>query len=425
MAPPYDARMPPHPDAALRLEPFHGVRYAPGLDLTAVTSPPYDVLDDDAVAALTASDSHNIVRLVLPQAVDRATRDREARATLDAWLADGTLLVEATAALYVYEQSEGPTVRLRGLIGALGLHDPDDHVVLPHEDVMPWPVEDRASLQTALEAHIEPIWLVYDGGGMASAVVDGAVVGRPCVDTTTSDGIRHRLWALTSDDDLAAVSADLAGRQALIADGHHRYAAYRQVQAARHAAGDGDGPWDFGLALLVDLATHAPEIGAIHRVVRGVALDGLTAATIADVTAVDGGWEPALAELAPGTILAVDAAGQTRRLDLATGDSRAAEFAGTPGGALPQLWQDLDTALLHEVLLPGWGVDDRSVSYHHDAAGAVRAAARDHGVALLLAPVDVADVLALAADGVRMPRKSTSFGPKPRSGFVMRTFAAG
>ena len=65
------------------------------------------------------------------------------------------------------------------------------------------------------------------------------------------------------------------------------------------------------------------------------------------------------------------------------------------------------------------------MSYHHDAAGAVRTAAREGGVAVLLAPVDVADVLALASEGVRMPRKSTSFGPKPRSGFVMRTFTKG
>ena len=35
-------------------------------------------------------------------------------------------------------------------------------------------------------------------------------------------------------------------------------------------------------------------------------------------------------------------------------------------------------------------------------------------------PVAVADVLALAADGERMPRKSTSFGPKPRTGLVLR-----
>ena len=35
-------------------------------------------------------------------------------------------------------------------------------------------------------------------------------------------------------------------------------------------------------------------------------------------------------------------------------------------------------------------------------------------------PVTVDVVHALAAHGERMPRKSTSFGPKPRTGLVLR-----
>jgi len=64
------------------------------------------------------------------------------------------------------------------------------------------------------------------------------------------------------------------------------------------------------------------------------------------------------------------------------------------------------------------------VRYVHDAAGALRAAARSNGTAVLLKPVDVGDVLAVAARGERMPRKSTSFGPKPRTGLVLRLFDA-
>jgi uncharacterized protein (DUF1015 family) len=32
------------------------------------------------------------------------------------------------------------------------------------------------------------------------------------------------------------------------------------------------------------------------------------------------------------------------------------------------------------------------------------------------------DVLAVAASGERVPRKSTSFGPKPRTGLLLRLF---
>ena len=63
----------------------------------------------------------------------------------------------------------------------------------------------------------------------------------------------------------------------------------------------------------------------------------------------------------------------------------------------------------------------RRVGYLHDAR-LRRCGPRDarHGVAVLMRPVAVADVLALAAEGERMPRKSTSFGPKPRTGLVLR-----
>ena len=64
---------------------------------------------------------------------------------------------------------------------------------------------------------------------------------------------------MTDPAEHAAIAADLAARQALIADGHHRYAAYLELQARRRAAGAGPGPWDYGLALLVDSATYPPR----------------------------------------------------------------------------------------------------------------------------------------------------------------------
>jgi uncharacterized protein (DUF1015 family) len=42
-----------------------------------------------------------------------------------------------------------------------------------------------------------------------------------------------------------------------------------------------------------------------------------------------------------------------------------------------------------------------------------------------LPPVPTRDVYAIAAQGERVPRKSTSFAPKPRSGLVLRSFAYG
>ena len=60
---------------------------------------------------------------------------------------------------------------------------------------------------------------------------------------------------------------------------------------------------------------------------------------------------------------------------------------------------------------------------HSAPAAAVQAAREAGGTAVICNPVAAADVLAVAENGERMPRKSTSFGPKPRTGLVLREWA--
>jgi uncharacterized protein (DUF1015 family) len=70
-----------------------------------------------------------------------------------------------------------------------------------------------------------------------------------------------------------------------------------------------------------------------------------------------------------------------------------------------------------------WGIQDneRDVLIHHDAKDAVEAAAAG-GTAVIVNPVPFEAVREIAEHGERVPRKSTSFGPKPRTGLVLRTF---
>jgi uncharacterized protein (DUF1015 family) len=96
-----------------------------------------------------------------------------------------------------------------------------------------------------------------------------------------------------------------------------------------------------------------------------------------------------------------------------------------PAGASPE-WRGLDAAILQRVLLPrAWGITDSEdgVLVCHDPAEAVATAvAAKDGLAVLLNPVPFGIVRNIARHGERVPRKSTSFGPKPRSGLVLRDF---
>jgi uncharacterized protein (DUF1015 family) len=298
--------VPPSP-AGLVLQPFRALRYDTALagDLATLTSPPYDVIDADGVAALEASNQHNDVRLILPRepADEPSDTDRyaAARRTLEAWRATGVLRPDDGAALYVYEQLDPRSGHAqRGLLGALALSPPTDGIVLPHENTMAGPVSDRLSLYTAVEADLEPIFLVYDGGGAASTAVASADELPPLLDAQLPDGLRHRLWALTDPDLLAAVATDLHPRKALIADGHHRYATYLQRQAVRHESGAGRGPWDLGLTFLVDATAFGPQVHPIHRVIPRLSPADLAgrAASAMTVRQLDGRPEQLTAELA-------------------------------------------------------------------------------------------------------------------------------
>ncbi|MGV9286841.1 DUF1015 domain-containing protein [Streptomyces sp. NPDC003719] len=421
-----------HPEATaprgLELTPFRGLRYDPDRvgSLAAVTSPPYDVVvRPDGLLHLESADPYNIVRLILPQAATPEARNEQAADTLRRWRSEGVLTADAEPGLYVYEQRDGTGLLQRGIIGALRVSDPADGVVLPHEDVMSRVVADRAALMRATSANLEPLLLTYRGNGATAAtttVVERAAGRPPLLSTTTEDGFSHRLWSLTDPDDVARVRAELAEHQALIADGHHRWATYRKLRAEHPSPS----PWDHGLVLLVDTARYPLRVRAIHRLLHGLPVSEA-------VAALDGHFRVRRLEVPlPEALDALAEAAGAGNAFLLAGDGAfhlvdrpdAGLLARTVPTGRPEAWRTLDATVLHATLLAHvWHVPEDSaahISYIHDTAATVEKAEHDGGTAVLMHPVREEVVRDLARQGVTMPRKSTSFGPKPASGLVLR-----
>jgi hypothetical protein len=117
---------------------------------------------------------------------------------------------------------------------------------------------------------------------------------------------------------------------------------------------------------------------------------------------------------------------------LASGDGGTLRLLTTPhperlSRALPEErskeWRALDVSVLHHYLVQDvWHLNDdvKTVWYEHDVHAAIESAAATGGTAVLLNPTPVASVTQVAAGGERMPRKSTLFTPKPRTGLVIR-----
>lgn len=285
-------------------------------------------------------------------------------------------------------------------LGVLCLVDPA--AVDPHgaswvrhsEEVYPRQVAERAAVITGLGCATSAAMLVPVAGGdqLTGAVLECIdALGAPVVSITDSGGRRHRLWLLGPGAGQDAVLAVLARAPLLVADGNHRLA----------AAAASDRP------SLLALVTGGPalRIGAIHRALVGT---GLRSAELAEAWRGAGLAVREVSELGPparpGHVV-VRASGPGLRVTLPGPE---------PGEPMPRI----DHGLVERLLIAdALGIDPEGPQ--------VRALPAGHPVGphidavLQLAPVPFADVLAVHQQGRRMPRKSTYFTPKPRSGLLL------
>ncbi|MCW2705678.1 MAG: hypothetical protein JWQ37_3673 [Blastococcus sp.] len=423
--------------SGLEIRPFRALTYRrrdPG-HLARVSSPAYDLVTPVARDRLADADPHNIVRLILPRCVagegGPADGDpaREAAAMLANWQGDGVLEREAEPALWLYElQPPDGAPATVGWLGAVALPPAGSVAVLPHEDTYPGAVEGRRALLAATGTDLEPIVLAHDPEPMVAELTALAHRGDPTLELQDSDGVGHRLWRVTDPTLLARITAALRRTGAVIADGHHRFAAAR-ANSLTEPSREGS---DAVLALVTPMGPGGLRVAPIHRVVPELPLDAaLTAARQGfRVTAVPvgNGDEVAVVAAIHRWLATVDESGflvtdghQLYRLS----DPSDAVLATVPSEA-PPAWRHLDVVLAHHGLLAGlWQrVDDQnSVLIAHTAEDAVRSAVDRGGVALLLRAPSPADVAEVARAGARMPRKSTLFVPKPRTGLVLRPLA--
>jgi uncharacterized protein (DUF1015 family) len=412
--------------------------------LARVSSPAYDLVTPGARQQLASADPHNVVRLILPgpAGTTGAPRDEAARRAGDGpgagtdrvlahaarmlreWETEGVLDRDPRPASWVYElRPPGGVPATVGWLGAVGLPPAGSRAVLPHEDTFPAAVEGRRALLAATRTDLEPIVLAHDPDPAVTALSDAARAGEPDLQLVDADGVEHRLWRVTDAVVLAELRAALARTTAVIADGHHRFAA---AQAHAREETPAAGPAAV-LALVTPMGPGGLRVEPIHRVVPDLAL--ADAAEVARrgfrVTPVDVPGPTALATVVRRW------QGEPGRAAFLLSDGRSLLQLDRPGDEVvaavpaeaPAAWRQLDVVLAHHglfQLLWGRGDGPEDVLVAHDLDEALRTATARAGVAVLLRAPSPADVAAVARAGARMPRKSTLFVPKPRTGLVFR-----
>lgn len=332
---------------------------------------------------------------------------------LDEWKRLEVLAREERPAMYVYEQT-GPLGVQRGVISAVHL----DSRLLPHEDVAPAHTDAMVELMRAGRMSMPPILLGYGGTDRTAAQLDTAVRQRPLTELRTPDGQQHRVWRLTERSTCGEIIDALHERAALIADGHHRHVAARRFRREVHAAGYGRGPWDYIPALLVDTKRSPMRLRPVHRVLPHV--DPWKALAAAQqwfqITALAGPLEEWLDVLRArsyhGAAFIVATPDRAFLLDRPT-----VEFLQGPCERFPESLRSMHISVLQAFLDV---VAESPVLYEPSAPRALHAVRELGGIAAIAFPPSHLDLSAAAATGVRLPVKSTAFGPDPHPALVLR-----
>ena len=405
----------------MRIRAFSGL--IPRSDLAAeLASPPYDVLDTAEAREIIAAQPHSFLRVVrseatMPEGVNPYGPEvyEQARKNFAQLQEDGELVRESTPRIYLYRQIMNGHAQT-GITAVCHADDYAAGLIKKHEKTRPDKEDDRVRLNTALSAHIEPVFLAFESTPQIDALMRAAAETAPLFDFTAPDGVQHTLWRMP---DAAAVTAAFAPvPHSYIADGHHRSAGAARVGLARREANpQHTGAEDYNWFPAVMFPQDQLQILPYNRLVAD--LNGLHP----EEFLVRVGHACRLLPSAPPVPV------KPGQVSMYLGGHWLGLEFDIPADADPV--SRLDVSLLQDnILAPILGIDDPRTSKRIDFVGGIRGTdylraqvdAKRAAVAFSMHAVTMRQLMDIADAGQIMPPKSTWFEPKLRSGLFIHTF---
>lgn len=438
---------------------FQGVCYNPQQvdHIGNVVAPPYDVIGQDAQAALYARHPHNVIRLELGQdhAGDDSTRNKYTRAaeSLRTWLHQGILARDLLPGIYPFTIQYHPpswehrasTKTLKGFMALLELEEFGEGTILPHENTRNAAKHDRLNLLEACQANFSPIVSLYsDLEGTAAKILDTAMnMAKPRFEFQDDEECVQRVWALSDQHLIQELRNTLHPQPLFIADGHHRYETALTYRNARRQhlgidATRSDGhlhPWESVLMLFASLEDPGLTVLPTHRILKTALpskadlcrtltptfeieefpfqahTEGVTRQKLLQALQTKGQH---------GHAFGVALRNHPEYLLLTLRPEHAPKTGESPV-------EKLDVSILHAFvmnpLVPRELTEDTLLYSKNEQASLDMVRQGMAEGALLLNPTKVQEVRDVASAGERMPHKSTYFFPKPLTGLVMNVMS--
>lgn len=408
-----------------QMKPFQAYRPKKGLE-RKIAALPYDVYDREEAEAEVKREPLSFLK------IDRAETNfprttgvydacvyEKAAALLKEMTDKGQFIQEESPCYYVYEQCmEGRSQT--GIAACASVEDYCSQIIKKHENTRADKEEDRIRHVDVCSAQTGPIFLAYRFEEEIEKVTQEVKKEKPEYDFISEDGVAHKVWIVSSEDKITAITKCFAKMDSIyIADGHHRCASAVKVGLKRKAenpAHTGEEEYNYFLSVLFpDKELMIMDYNRVVKDLAGNTKEQILEWLERDFSVCEKGRE-AYKPAEKGKI-GMFLEGNWYELTF------KGERSSNPVEAL-------DVSLLQEkVLNPVFGIEDPKTDGRIEFIGGIRGmwelekkAKQYGGVAFSMYPTDIGELFAVADAGLLMPPKSTWFEPKLRSGLFIHKF---
>src|SRR5450830_456230 len=157
-----------------------------------------------------------------------------------------------------------------GLVARVRVEEFADGGILPHEDIMPRPLEDRMKLLNHTRMNLDFVHTLYsDPAEKLKDPILAEMEKLPLAQFQTADGIANDLWSVTDEGFIKTITKFFGKKKLYIADGHHRYQTaleYNRVVRERGMDHGEDDPRNFIMMMIVEMENPGLSVLPVHRV---------------------------------------------------------------------------------------------------------------------------------------------------------------
>ena len=115
---------------------------------------------------------------------------------------------------YVYQLIMGEHKQV-GLVAVASVADYDTNRIRKHEFICFDKEDDRVRQIDALNAQTGPVFLTYRNNDIVEGITNKVSKTTPTYDLTADDGVKHTIWVIEDDNDIATLTSTFDAMECL------------------------------------------------------------------------------------------------------------------------------------------------------------------------------------------------------------------